>query len=226
METGLQQYQMDFIDFLVSSEALAFGDFTLKSGRKAPYFINTGKFESGAHIAKLGSFYAARVAQFGLDKVDVVFGPAYKGIPLAVTTAMALYLNHGKTVTFAFDRKEAKDHGDAGKVVGHKLRDGEKVLIVEDVITAGTTLREVVPLLRELAAVEIAGVLISVNRCEKGTGNLSAAQEAEQSLGVPVIEIVTIHQMVEYLSRENKSGVKLSAEQQQRIAAYLKEYGA
>ena len=222
----MEQYQHSFIDFLVSSGALSFGDFTLKSGRKAPYFINTGKFESGEHISKLAKYYASRIAALGKGKVDVIFGPAYKGIPLAVASSMALYTEHGQNAHYAFDRKEIKDHGDKGKIVGHKLQPGERVIIVEDVITAGTTLREVVPMLKALAPVEIVGVVISVDRCERGAGALSAAQEAEKELGAPVFQIVTIHEIVEHLSRENQSGFKLDAEMQKRISAYLAEYGA
>ena len=222
----MQAYQSEFIDFLVSSGALTFGDFTLKSGRKAPYFINTGKFETGEHLAKLANFYASRIASLDAGKLDVIFGPAYKGIPLAVAAAMALYTRHGLSLSYAFDRKEIKDHGDKGKIVGHKFQPGERVVIVEDVITAGTTLREVVPMLRALAPIEIAGVVISVNRCERGSGTLSAAKEAEAELGVPVFQIVTIHEIVEHLSGRNSGGFTLEAAMQERIRAYLAEYGA
>ncbi|MBX7142979.1 MAG: orotate phosphoribosyltransferase [Oligoflexia bacterium] len=219
-------YQARFIDFLVSSGALTFGDFVTKSGRKTPYFINTGNFNDGSKISQLGAYYAAHLVQNKLSDVDIVFGPAYKGIPLCVATTSALALNHNFCVGFSFDRKEVKDHGDGGKIVGKQIKDGARILIVEDVITAGTTLREVVPFLKSIAAVDIKGVVIAVDRCEKGAGQLSAVQETQENLGLPVFPIVSIHHIVSYLASHNKSGLTLSSEMQQRIAQYLETYGA
>ena len=221
----LLPYQEDFIEFLVRSGALKFGEFTLKSGRKAPYFINTGSFDTGERVGKLGGFYAAHIVRLNLEG-DLLFGPADKGIPLCVSTAIALAGRHDRSLGIVFDRKEAKEHGDRGAVIGRAPRDGDKIIIVDDVITAGTTFRQVVPLLKSLAAIEICGVVIAVDRCEKGSGEVSAVEELRVDLGLSVYPLVTIHQLVAYLSEENKSGLVLSSEQRQRIAGYLQEYGA
>ncbi|MBN8550190.1 MAG: orotate phosphoribosyltransferase [Deltaproteobacteria bacterium] len=225
-QLALLDYQRHFIDFLVRSGALTFGDFVTKSGRKTPYFVNTGNFNDGAKITELGKFYAAHIMQSGLNTSTIIFGPAYKGIPLCVTTSAALFSEFKLNVGFSFDRKEVKDHGDGGKVVGQKIKDGDKVVIVEDVITAGTTLREVVPFLNSIAKVQLNGVVIAVDRCEKGSGTLSAVQEAQESMGVKVFPIVTIHHIVQYLSAPNGSSLTLDQNLQQRIAAYLETYGA
>jgi orotate phosphoribosyltransferase len=219
-------YQAQFIDFLIASGALTFGDFTTKSGRKTPYFINTGRFDDGKKIAELGRFYAAHIAALGLGKIDLIFGPAYKGIPLAVTTAIALNDSHGTNVGFSFDRKEIKDHGDGGLIVGCPLKDGQRIVIVEDVITAGTTVRHIVPLLRKLAHVEIAGFVLAVDRRERGTGDLSAVQEAERDSAIRVYPIITIDHIVSYLRTHPDSSRRLTEEQLQKIAAYLEMYGA
>lgn len=222
----VREYQKHFIDFLVGSGALTFGDFVTKSGRKTPYFVNTGNFNDGAKINQLGKYYAAHIVESGLQTSNIIFGPAYKGIPLCVTTAAALFSEFKINCGFSFDRKEVKDHGDGGKVVGSKIKDGDKVVIVEDVITAGTTLREVLPFLASLGKVSVSGVVIAVDRCERGTGTLSAVQEAQESSGVKVFPIVTIHHIFSYLSQENGSGMQLSPEIQKRIAEYLEMYGA
>lgn len=222
----LRDYQRHFIDFLVRSGALTFGDFVTKSGRKTPYFVNTGNFNDGSKITQLGKYYAAHIVECGLSSSSIIFGPAYKGIPLCVTTSAALFSEFKLNIGFSFDRKEVKDHGDGGKVVGQKIKDGDKVLIVEDVITAGTTLREVVPFLNSIAKVQLAGVVIAVDRCEKGSGALSAVQEAQESMGVKVFPIVTIHHIVQYLSGANGSGLVLDDNLQKRIASYLEAYGA
>ena len=218
--------QTGFIDFLVRSGVLGFGEFVLKSGRRAPYFLNFGKFDDGAKILQLGEFYAAHIVQSGLSGASVIFGPAYKGIPLAVSTSMALNRNHGITIGFSFDRKEAKDHGEGGRIVGRKLSDGDRVVLVEDVISAGTTMREVVPLLNSIAKISLDAVVIAVDRCERGTGTLSAVQEVEQNMGIKVCPLVTIRDIVEYLSKPNGSGFVIEAALMDRISAYWKEYGA
>jgi len=220
----LQLYQREFVEFLLASNALTFGDFVTKSGRKTPYFINTGRFDDGRKIAELGRFYAAHIVQHGLDRSDIIFGPAYKGIPLAVTTAAALHQHHGRNIGFAFDRKEPKEHGDGGLLVGHPIAPGARVVIVEDVITAGTTLRHIVPLLERLApGVTIPGVVLAVDRCERGTGELSAVQEASRSSGLSIYPIVTIHDIVAHL--REMPGSPLTATLSARIDAYLSEYG-
>lgn len=214
------------IDFLVKSSALKFGEFTLKSGRQAPYFINTGSFDDGLKISELAKFYAQAVISLGLQNVDAVFGPAYKGIPLCVATAMSLSRDFGVTMPFCFNRKEAKTRGEGGEFVGKPLKPGMRVVIVEDVVTAGTTLQEVVPVLREKVGVEIAGVIILVDRDERGAGELSAVKEAEKSLNIKITAITDIKKIISYLSKDNSSGFKIDPELQKRIAAYRELYGA
>jgi orotate phosphoribosyltransferase len=214
------------IDFLVQSKALKFGDFTLKSGRQAPYFINTGSFDDGAKILQLSHFYARQILESGLQAVDVVFGPAYKGIPLCVSTAMTLAKDYGVQIGFCFNRKEAKTRGEGGEYVGKPLVPGMKVVLVEDVVTAGTTLHEVIPVLRSKVGVEVAGVIILVDRDERGSGTLSAVKEAERDLQISVTSIVTINDIIAYLSEENSSGFRIDEELLARIRAYRAEYGA
>lgn len=189
-------YKKEFIKFMCEAGVLTFGDFTLKSGRKAPYFINTGNYKTGEHIAKLGEFYAQCILENNID-ADVFFGPAYKGIPLAVAAAMALYNKNGTSVNYCFNRKEAKDHGEGGVIVGHKLQDGDKVLVVEDVITAGTAIRETLPILKNAADVRVSAVIISVDRMEKGKGEKSAVQEVYEEFGIKVYPIVTVCDIIE-----------------------------
>jgi orotate phosphoribosyltransferase len=215
------------IDFLVQSGALKFGDFTLKSGRKAPYFINTGSFDDGAKISKLARFYAQKIVSLGLHQsIDAVFGPAYKGIPLCVATAMSLAQDFGTSVGFCFNRKEAKTRGEGGEFVGKPLTAGMRVVLVEDVVTAGTTLQEMVPLLRDKIGVQIVGVIILVDRAERGSGDLSAVREAERDLGIAVTPIVGINTIISYLSEPNSSGFQIDRELQNRIATYREEFGA
>jgi orotate phosphoribosyltransferase len=222
----LELYQKEFIDFLVASEVLTFGDFTTKSGRKTPYFINTGNFERGSRISKVGKFYAAHINKIGLDKVDSIFGPAYKGIPLCVATSIALYDNYKLDIGYTFDRKEAKTHGDKGALVGKILKSSDSVLIVEDVITAGTTLKEIVPTLKHNYSVSIKGVVVAVDRCERGTGDKSATDEVKDQLNIEVYPLVTIHEIVYYLNNPNSSGFTLSSDLLSRINEYLNTYGA
>jgi orotate phosphoribosyltransferase len=216
----------DVIDFLVSSGALKFGEFTLKSGRKAPYFINTGSFDDGAKITKLSSFYARHIVSLGLGNVDALFGPAYKGISLCVSTAMSLARDFDIPMPFCFNRKEAKTRGEGGEFVGKPLTPGMRVLLVEDVVTAGTTLHEMVPVLRERAGVTVAGVVILVDRDEKGGSDISAVKEAERDLKIAVHPIVNINQIIQYLSEPNSSGFQIDTALKERIVAYRKEFGA
>ncbi len=214
-------YKQQFIKFMVENGVLKFGEFTLKSGRKAPYFINTGNYKSGAQLAKLGEYYAQCIAENGL-RAQTLVGPAYKGIPLAVTTAVALYNNHGIDMDYTFDRKEIKDHGEGGLFVGKQLSDGEKVIIIEDVMTSGKALREMLPKLAAAANVEVAGMVISVDRMERGLeSNLSAVQEVYREFGVKVYSIVTMSDIIEAI----ENGVIEGAEYLQKMKEYRKIYG-
>lgn len=222
----MESYQKRFIDFLVEANALTFGDFVTKSGRKTPYFINMGRFDSGIKIQRLGSFYAQHLIKNNWQDVDIIFGPAYKGVPLAVATASACAAEHNLDIGYTFDRKEVKAHGDGGSYVGKKLEDDLSLVIVEDVITAGTTLREIIPKLNQSAKVNIRGMIIAVDRCERGAGTTSAVQEATEEHSLSISPLVSVHDIVAYLSEENSSGIRLDSNQQESIASYLKEYGA
>lgn len=219
-------YQAAFIEFLVDSQALLLGQFTTKSGRQTPYFVNTGKFNDGAKLERLGGFYAAHIVQHGLSSAQVIFGPAYKGIPLSVATVIALAREHQLVRGFCFDRKEAKDHGDCGLLVGQAIERGTEVVLVEDVVTAGTTLRKMVPFLRENLGAKLRGVVICVDRCERGEGALSAVQEARQELGIEVYPIATIHHILQHLRSHKNQRYLLGAEQCKAIETYLEQYGA
>ena len=214
----MQTYKRDFIDFMMEVGVLAFGDFTTKSGRKTPYFVNTGLYRTGSQLQRLGQFYANAIrAELGTE-FDVIFGPAYKGIPLVATTSAALNDN-GHDVAFCFNRKEAKDHGEGGLLVGHKLTDGQRVLIIEDVTTAGTSIRETVPILKSAADIQLAGLVVSVDRAERGpTGDGTAMQEVGKEFAMPTFAIVTVHEIMQH--------VALADEDRQRMEAYLAEYGA
>ena len=222
----MEAYKQEFVEFMVRSQVLTFGDFVTKSGRKTPFFINTGRYKTGSELARLGRFYAqAIVGQLGTG-YDVLFGPAYKGIPLVVTTAMALAERHGHDVGFCFNRKEAKDHGEGGVLIGQPLRDGQRVVIVEDVTTAGTSIRETVPILRAAAKVEIAGLVVSVDRMERGTGELNALAEIRRELGAPAFAIVTIDEVTAWLRGRTIDGkVVIDDATHARIEQYRRDYG-
>lgn len=211
----MQAYQREFIRFAIERGVLRFGEFKLKSGRTSPYFFNAGLFNSGSALARLGDFYAAAIVDSGLD-FDVVFGPAYKGIPLAAATAIALAQQHGRDLPWCFNRKEAKDHGEGGTLVGAPLTG--RVLIVDDVITAGTAIREVMQIIRAQEA-QAAGVLIALNRQERGQGQLSAIQEVERDYGMPVVSIVSLKQVLDYLSQDEQLRQHLPA-----VEAYRDQY--
>ncbi|SNS60780.1 orotate phosphoribosyltransferase [Pseudomonas segetis] len=212
----MQAYQRDFIRFAIERGVLRFGSFTLKSGRTSPYFFNAGLFDSGLALAQLGRFYAAAVVESGID-FDVLFGPAYKGIPLAATTAVALAEHHQRDVPWCFNRKEAKDHGEGGTLVGASL--AGKALIIDDVITAGTAIREVMQIIKSQNA-GCAGVLIALNRQERGQGELSAIQEVERDFTIPVVSIVSLEQVLEYLAEDAELKQHLPA-----VEAYRAQYG-
>ena len=215
-------YKKEFIRFLADCGVLKFGTFTLKSGRIAPYFLNAGEYKTGAQIRRLGGFYADCIRANGVE-VQTLFGPAYKGIPLALSAAVALHEKYGQDVNFCFDRKEVKDHGEGGMFVGKQPEDGEKVVIVEDVMTSGKALKEVLPKLRGAANVDITGMVITVDRMEKALGSeRSAVRLAYEEEGVRVYPIVTIADIVEAL----EEGVIPGKEHVPAIRAYLAEYGA
>ena len=215
-------YKEEFIRFMADSGVLTFGDFTLKSGRKAPYFINAGNYKTGAQLAKLGEFYAQCIEENGLE-ADVFFGPAYKGIPLSVAAATALYNKFGKDVSYCFDRKEVKDHGEGGMFVGRTLKDGDKVVIIEDVMTSGKALREVMPKLTGAAKVEVTGMVITVDRMEKALDSeLSAVQDAYKTFGVKVCSIVTIDDIIKAI----EDGVVEGKEYLGKMREYRAQYGA
>ncbi|MSR63301.1 MAG: orotate phosphoribosyltransferase [Planctomycetes bacterium] len=215
-----------FVEFLLDTGVLAFGDFQTKSGRRTPYFMDFARFSRGSEVQRLGSFYARAIrARLGED-FDVLFGPAYKGIPLVVATAMTLSSEHGRDASFCFNRKEAKDHGEGGRLVGHKLKDGDRVVIVEDVTTAGTSIRETVPLLRAAAKVRLAGLVVAVDRQERGTGEKSALRELEAEFGMPCFAIASIDEIVAALAVPVAQGRPgLDAEVLGRIRDYRARYG-
>ncbi len=212
----MQDYQREFIEFAIDKEVLRFGEFTLKSGRTSPYFFNAGLFNSGEALARLGRCYAAAIQQSGIE-YDVLLGPAYKGIPLAATTCVALATDFGQDVPYVFNRKEAKSHGEGGSLVGAPLEG--RVLIIDDVITAGTAIREVMTIIEQAGATP-AGTVIALNRQEKGKGELSAIQEVERDYNMPVASIVSLENVLTYLEEQGNK-----AEQVDAIRAYREAYG-
>lgn len=214
-------YKEEFIKFMVESGVLTFGEFTLKSGRIAPYFINAGNYKTGAQLAKLGGFYAECIKDNNID-VETLFGPAYKGIPLAVSAATALYNKFGIDVSYCFDRKEAKDHGEGGMFVGRTLEDGEKVVIIDDVMTSGKAMRESLPKLKSAADVNVTGMVITVDRMEKGLNtDDSAVQEVYKEFGIKVYSIININDIIDAI----KNGVVEGKEYLDAMLAYREKYG-
>ncbi|BDR14810.1 orotate phosphoribosyltransferase [Vibrio sp. STUT-A11] len=212
----MKAYQREFIEFALEKEVLKFGEFTLKSGRKSPYFFNAGLFNTGRDLARLGRFYAAALADSGIE-FDVLFGPAYKGIPIATTTAVALADHHDIDTPYCFNRKEAKNHGEGGNLVGSALEG--RIMLVDDVITAGTAIRESMEIIKANGA-DLAGVLVAIDRQEKGKGELSAIQEVERDFGCAVISIVSLGDLVTYLEEKGNAAEHLDA-----VKAYRAEYG-
>lgn len=223
----MEQYKKDFIEFMVECGVLTFGDFVTKSGRRTPYFVNTGNYRTGSHIRRLGEFYARAVREHFVDEFDILFGPAYKGIPLCVATAEAAFSMFGHDVGFCFNRKEAKDHGEGGSLVGCPLTDAARVLIVEDVTTAGTSIRETVPVLRSMADISLAGLIVSVDRQEKGPRGEAALEEVGKEFGMRTAAIVTLDEIVCYLYNKPVQGrVLIDDSVMKRIQEYRQEYGA
>ncbi len=223
----MEAYKQEFIEFTVESQVLKFGDFTLKSGRKSPFFMNAGAYVTGTQLRKLGEYYAKAIYDnFGLE-FDVLFGPAYKGIPLAVAVSMAISELYGKDVRYCSNRKEEKDHGDAGILLGSKLKDGDRVVIIEDVTTSGKSIEETFPILKAQGNVEIKGLIVSLNRMERGKGEKSAMDEIQDLYGFSTAAIVNMAEVTEYLyNRECQGKVLIDDEIKGRLDAYYAQYGA
>ena len=223
----MEKFKEEFIAFMVRSKVLTFGDFTTKSGRQTPYFINTGNYQTGGQISMLGGFYAQAIrARLGND-FNVLFGPAYKGIPLAVSTAVALNSLYHHDVSLCFNRKETKDHGEGGSIIGHKLSDGDRVVLIDDVTTAGTSVRESTAVISAAAAVVFRALVVSIDRMEKGAGEASALAEIARDFGMETFAIATIDEVVSCLHNRPVDGeVPIDDACRERIDAYRKVYGA
>lgn len=223
----MENYKKEFIDFMVESQVLKFGEFTLKSGRKAPFFMNAGAYVTGSQLRRLGEYYAKAIHDsFGLD-FDVLFGPAYKGIPLSVATTMAISELYGKDVRYCSNRKEVKDHGDTGILLGSKLKDGDRVVMIEDVTTSGKSIEETYPIIKAQADIEIKGLVVSLNRMERGKGTKSALDEIQETYGFPAAAIVTMAEVMEYLyQREYNGSILIDDAVKHAIDDYYAQYGA
>lgn len=224
----MEEYKKNFINFMVDSQVLKFGEFTLKSGRKSPFFMNAGAYKSGSQLIKLGEYYARAIHdKYGLD-FDVLFGPAYKGIPLAVATVMAISKLYGRDIRYCANRKEIKDHGDKGILLGSRLHDEDRVMIIEDVTTSGTSMAETVPIIRAQADVDIVGLMVSLDRREVGpSGTMSALDEIRENYGFPTGSIVTMDEVREYLYNRPVDGkVLIDRRVKKALDAYYEEYGA
>ena len=223
----MEQYKQEFIEFMIESKVLKFGEFTLKSGRKSPFFMNAGGYVTGTQLRRLGEYYAKAIHdRYGLD-FDVLFGPAYKGIPLAVATTMAISELYGKDIRYCSNRKEEKDHGDTGILLGSKLNAGDRVVIIEDVTTSGKSIEETYPILKAQADVDVKGLIVSLNRMEKGQGEQSALAEIKEKYGFEAHAIVSMAEVVEYLYNQPYQGtIYIDDTCKQAIDAYYEQYGA
>lgn len=223
----MEQYKQEFIEFMVESDVLKFGEFTLKSGRKSPFFMNAGAYVTGSQLKRLGEYYAKAIHDKYGDDFDVLFGPAYKGIPISVVTAIAYSELYGKEVRYCSDRKEEKDHGaDKGSFLGSKLQDGDRVVMIEDVTTSGKSMEETVPKVKGAADVEIVGLMVSLNRMEKGKGEKSALSEIKETYGFETNAIVTMEEVVEHLyNRECNGKIVIDEKTKEAIDAYYEIYG-
>jgi orotate phosphoribosyltransferase len=222
----MEKYKEEFIEFMVRSEVLTFGDFVTKSGRKTPFFINTGNYKTGEQIKKLGEFYAQAIQPLFGNDFNVLFGPAYKGIPLVITTSIALANLYNINASFCFNRKERKNHGEGGTLIGHKLADNDRVVIVEDVTTAGTSIRETVPLLKKAADISLVGLIVSVDRMERGKTDQGALRELKGEFSMITGAIVTLDDIVGYLYNKDINGtVVLDDSMKERIDDYRVQYG-
>ncbi|MEE3428785.1 MAG: orotate phosphoribosyltransferase [Ruminococcus sp.] len=222
----MERYKQEFIEFMVDSQVLKFGDFVTKSGRKTPFFVNTGFYRTGSQLKKLGEYYAEAINnKFGLD-FDVLFGPAYKGIPLSVTASIAIADKYGKDIKYCSNRKEVKDHGDTGILLGSPITDGDKVVIIEDVTTAGTSINETLPIIKAQGDVSPIGLVVSVDRMERGQGKKSALSEIEEKFGLKTTAIVTMAEVVEHLyNKEYKGNVIIDDKLKSAIDDYYEKYG-
>lgn len=222
----MEAYKQEFIEFMVDCNVLKFGDFITKSGRKTPFFVNTGFYRTGTQLRKLGSYYAKAIHdKFGLE-FDVLFGPAYKGIPLTVAVTMAISEEYGKEIRYCSNRKEVKDHGDKGILLGSPINDGDKVLLIEDVTTAGTSIGETLPIIQAQGNVQVCGLVVSVDRMERGQGAKSALAEISENYGFPTTAIVTMAEVIEHLyNRPYKGKVYIDDTLKAAIDAYYEEYG-
>lgn len=222
----MEQYKKEFIEFMIDCQVLKFGDFVTKSGRSTPFFVNTGFYRTGGQLARLGEFYAQAIEKaFGLD-FDVLFGPAYKGIPLSVAASIQISRLYNKEIRYCANRKEVKDHGDTGILLGSPLADKDRVVIIEDVTTAGTSIAETMPILKAQADVQTVGLVVSVDRMERGQGEKSALAEIREKYGLPATAIVTMAEVVEHLyNRPYKGQVFIDDARKAQIDAYYEKYG-
>lgn len=222
----MESYKKEFIEFMVDCEVLKFGDFTLKSGRKSPFFMNAGAYVTGTQLMKLGEYYAKAIHDTYGDDFDVLFGPSYKGIPLAVVTSVAYAKLYGKEIRYCSNRKEIKDHGDVGILLGSKLKDGDRVVMIEDVTTSGKSMDETIPIVRAAADTKLVGLMVSLNRCERGKGTQVALDEIREEYGMPTAAIVSMKEVVEHLyNREVGGKVVIDDAMMEKINAYYAEYG-
>lgn len=223
----MEPYKREFIEFMIDCDVLKFGDFVTKSGRKTPFFVNTGFYRTGAHLRKLGQYYAQAIKEAFDLEFDVLFGPAYKGIPLAVATSMAISEVYGKEIGYCANRKEVKDHGDKGILLGSPLADGDRVALIEDVTTAGTSIAETMPILKAQGELQLVGLVVSVDRMERGQGTKSALCEIEEKYGLRTTSIVTMKEVVEHLhNRPYQGKVIIDDDMKAAIDAYYEQYGA
>ncbi|MBO4904149.1 MAG: orotate phosphoribosyltransferase [Lachnospiraceae bacterium] len=224
----MEQYKQDFIEFMVESDVLKFGEFTLKSGRKSPFFMNAGAYVTGASLSRLGQFYARAIHECYGDDFDVLFGPAYKGIPLAVVTSIAYHELYGKEIKYSSNRKEVKDHGDTGILLGGKISDGDRVVIIEDVTTSGKSIEETMPILKAQGDITVKGLMVSLNRMEVGlSGKMAALDEISEKYGFPANAIVTMKEVTEHLyGREVCGRVVIDDRIKAALDEYYRTYGA
>jgi len=217
----MERYKEEFIEFMVESQVLKFGEFTLKSGRKSPFFMNAGAYVTGSQLSRLGEYYAKAIYEHYGDDFDVIFGPAYKGIPISVATTIAYSKLYGQEKRYVSNRKEAKDHGDTGILLGSPIKDGDRVIVVEDVTTSGKSMEETIPIVKAQGDVTIVGLMVSLNRCERGKGDKGALDEIKDLYGFDTAAIVSMNEVVEYLVEKKVIDDELKA----RIDAYYAEYG-
>ena len=222
----MEAYKKEFIEFMLDSGVLRFGDFTLKSGRKSPFFMNAGLYVTGTQLMRLGEYYAKAIHDKYGDDFDVVFGPAYKGIPISVATAIAYAKLYGREVRYCSNRKEIKDHGDVGILLGSPLKDGDRVVVVEDVTTSGKSMEETLPIVKAAADVTLVGLMVSLNRCERGKGDKGALDEIREVYGMETAAIVSMKEVIEYLDgREVNGTVLIDGAMRAKLDAYYAEYG-